>query len=222
MGKLFQDFTSSKMFFSQGCIFLFALYISGIHPVPQPLDTVNINLNIDEASHPFYPPHPHESAAGEDESAVGGETLGTDGIIEFKGKPFNCLPCKGKPDGTSVVSPRDGGNKCDCVNGNVGGCTDKFVKPPYPKCEPFIGTVGMIEFEGKPFNCLPCKGKPDTSFPPEKNQKLVVSPRDGVNKCNCVDGKVGACTKIGAKPPFPKCEPFIGPRNSREAAAAAG
>ena len=32
---------------SQGCIVLFALYISGIHTIPKPLDTVEVNLNID-------------------------------------------------------------------------------------------------------------------------------------------------------------------------------
>ena len=32
----------------QGCLIFSVLYISGIHTIPKPLDTVNINLNIDE------------------------------------------------------------------------------------------------------------------------------------------------------------------------------
>ena len=31
-----------------GFVLVFVLYISGIHTIPKPLDTVNINLNIDE------------------------------------------------------------------------------------------------------------------------------------------------------------------------------
>ena len=34
---------------SQGCIVLFTLYISGIHTIPKPLDTVEINLNIEDS-----------------------------------------------------------------------------------------------------------------------------------------------------------------------------
>merc|ERR1712112_599316 len=46
VGKLLQDFILKMLKF--GFVLVFVLYISGIHTIPKPLDTVNINLNIDE------------------------------------------------------------------------------------------------------------------------------------------------------------------------------
>ena len=62
------------MLSSQGCIVLFVLYISGIHTIPKPLDTVDINLNIDD-SHPTpsrtHPRTPFPTASGLADSGVG-------------------------------------------------------------------------------------------------------------------------------------------------------
>jgi len=68
----------------------------------------------------------------------GSDSYGTDGMIQFKGSSFNCLPCKGK-DGNYVASPFDGYNNCICTNGKVGGCSKLGVETPYPNCEAFAG-----------------------------------------------------------------------------------
>ena len=47
--KGFYIYWSSKMLNSQGCIVLFALYVIGIHTIPKPLDTFEVNLNIEDS-----------------------------------------------------------------------------------------------------------------------------------------------------------------------------
>lgn len=68
------------MLCSQGYISLFALYISGIHTVPKALDTVNINVNIDE-SNPIPPPYPHESAPASPVSPILKPTPGEEAVV---------------------------------------------------------------------------------------------------------------------------------------------
>ena len=86
-----------------GCVLVFVLYISGIHTIPKPLDTVNINLNIDEVG------GGGEEAVGEGgleegegtggAGAAGGPEQSRDwwsGVKKStRGGPGNWLPMKG-------------------------------------------------------------------------------------------------------------------------------
>ena len=71
LNTILKYLTSGKMLNSPRCIFLFALYISGIHTISKPLDTVNINLNIDESQASAYPPATPTPTAGG--ASLGGE-----------------------------------------------------------------------------------------------------------------------------------------------------